>query len=63
MEPVIHFAESAKEAERQDRRLGGEKPAETAEPAPLPDDFVPARDRWKPKRRKKNADLSKKASL
>jgi hypothetical protein len=52
MAAEIHYAESAREARRADERLaGGDKPAPAPEPVRTTEDFVPARDRWKKKRR------------
>jgi len=48
----LHFAESERERRRADERLGDNKPASPPEPIRATEDFVPARDRWKKKRRK-----------
>jgi len=52
MAAEIHFAESAREARRQDEKLTGDKPALAPEPIRTTENVIPARDRWKKKRRK-----------
>jgi len=52
MAPEIHFAESERERQRQEVRLGGDKlGAPAPEPIRKAEDFIPGRDRWKKRRR------------